>query len=544
MNLRGASSPAGTPADPVPIEPSAGPPIEPPQFPAGATAAPSRPARGRLARLRGSMRATLAGIPRAAWSCAAIAALSAACWSIITPPFQAPDEQAHFTYAQYLAETGRLPSSNADTYSPEENAVLVDLHQGELRWHPEARTISSPEAVGKLRRDLAAGLPRIGGGGAGVAASEPPLYYALATIPYTLGSSGTLLDRLELIRLMGALMAGLTALFTFLFIREALPRVRWAWTVGGLAAALMPLLGFTSGFVTPDGMLYAICAAIFYWLARAFRRGLTWRPASALGALIGIGFLTKLNFIGLAPGIFLGLIVLGVHGVRDTPGGPRTGRAFGPMALAIGIAMSPICLYVIFNLINGHRTFGLVTSAINGVSERESSVVEEIVYIWEFYLPRLPGMTNNFPGLSTIHQVWFNRTVGLYGWLDTTFPPWVYTFALFPAGAMAALALRSLIVCRSALRRRLPELLVYAVICVGLMALIGGDSKLASSSEGAGYAQPRYLMPLLPLAAAMVALAARGAGRRWGPVAGALIVTVFFAQEIFGQLLTVARFYG
>ncbi len=540
MNLRGASSPAGTPAQPS-AEPT---PIDPSRPSAGAKRTAAAPRSGGLAHVRRSLRATLAGVPRAAWSCAAIAILSAACWSIITPPFQAPDEQAHFSYAQYLAETGHLPSSNADTYSPEESAVLVDLHQGELRWHPEVRTISSPEAVGKLRRDLAAGLPRVGGGGAGVAASEPPLYYALAAIPYTLGSSGNLLERLELIRLMGALMAGLTALFTFLFVREALPRVRWAWTVGGLAAALMPLLGFTSGFLTPDGMLYAVCAAIFFWLARAFRRGLTWKPASALGALIGIGFLTKLNFIGLAPGIFLGLVVLGVRGVRETPNGPRVARAFGPMALAIGIAMSPICLYVVFNLINGHRTFGLVTSAVKGVSERESSVVAEIVYIWEFYLPRLPGMTDNFPGLSTIRQVWFNRVVGLYGWLDTTFPPWVYTFALLPAGAMAALALRSLIACRSALRRRLPELLVYVVICVGLMALIGGDSKLASSSEGAGYAQPRYLMPLLPLAAAMVALAARGAGRRWGPVAGALIVTVFFAQEIFGQLLTVARFYG
>ncbi|HEX5852606.1 MAG TPA: DUF2142 domain-containing protein [Solirubrobacteraceae bacterium] len=494
--------------------------------------------------MRGASRATLRGIPRAAWGCALIAVISAACWSIITPPFQAPDEPAHFTYAQYLAETGRLPTSHADQYSPEETAVLVDLQQSALRWHPEVRTISSPAAVGKLRRDLGAGLPRVGGGGAGVASSQPPLYYALATIPYRLGSGGSLLDRLELMRLMGALLAGLTALFTFLFVRESLPGVPWAWTVGGLAAALMPLLGFTSGFVTPDAMLYAVCAALFCSLARAFRHGLTWRGAIVLGALIGIGFLTKVNFIGLAPGVMLGLVVLAFRGVRDTPGGPRVRRSFGPMALAIGIAMSPICVYVLFNLVNGDPTFGLVSGAIDGVSQKESSIVAEIVYIWEFYLPRLPGMTDNFPGLSTIHQVWFNRTVGLYGWLDTTFPPWVYTFALFPAGLMAALALRSLIVCRSALLRRMPELLVYLAICLGLMALIGGDSKLASTSEGAGYAQPRYLMPLLPLAAAMVALAARGAGRRWGPVAGALIVTVFLAQEIFGQLLTVARFYG
>ena len=48
-------------------------------------------------------------------------------------------------------------------------------------------------------------------------------------------------------RLLSALMAGVTALFTFLFVREALPGAPWAWTVGGLGAALAPLLGFISG---------------------------------------------------------------------------------------------------------------------------------------------------------------------------------------------------------------------------------------------------------------------------------------------------------
>jgi hypothetical protein len=499
--------------------------------------------RGPASRLLALFSRTLRQMPRAAWGCALLATLGATCWSLITPPFQAPDEQAHFAYVQYFAETGLLPSSSKDAYSTEEFTALADLNQQLVRWHPEVTTISSPAAVSKLRGDLAQPLSRAGPGGIGVATSEPPLYYALAAIPYDLGSSGTLLDRLELVRLLSALMAGLTALFAFLFVRESLPRVPWAWTVGGLAAALMPLLGFTSGFVTPDAMLYAVCAAIFYWLARAFRRGLTWKSAVALGVLIGMGFLTKLNFLGLVPGVMLGLVVLALRGVRDTPDGPRTKRAFGPMALAMAIGVSPVCVYVFCNIVNHHPTFGFVSPVASAVHQRES-FIGEFVYVWEFYLPRLPGMANNFPGLSTIHHVWFNRTVGLYGWLDTTFPPWVYDFALLPAGLMALLALRTLIARRAALWQRMPELLVYLAICVGLLALIGGDSRLASASEGAGYAQPRYLMPLLPLAAAMIALAARGAGRRWGPVAGALIVTVFLAHDIFSQLLTVSRFYG
>jgi hypothetical protein len=63
---------------------------------------------------------------------------------------------------------------------------------------------------------------------AGVATAEPPLYYALESVPYLLAGSGTLLDRLQLMRLTTALLACFTALFTYLFLREALARAPWA----------------------------------------------------------------------------------------------------------------------------------------------------------------------------------------------------------------------------------------------------------------------------------------------------------------------------
>ncbi len=375
-----------------------------------------------------------------------------------------------------------------------------------------------------------------------MAASQPPLYYALETIPYYLASSGSLLDRLEAMRLLSALLAGLTALFVFLFLRETLPGAPWAWTVGGLGAALAPLLGFTSGAVTPDALLYTVSAALFYTLARAFRRGLTWPLAVAIGSLIATGFLSKLNFVGLAPGALLGLAVLAFRRAPSAPGASRTGRAFGPAAIAAAIAVSPVCLYLLDNLLERHHALGILSTAGRQVGAQ--SILAEIVYTWQFYLPRLPGMFNWFPGLSTFRQMWFARAVGLYGWLDTEFPVWVYNLALIPAGLIALLGLRTLLAHRAALRARLAELMVYLAMTVGLLALIGVDSHMNRLIEGAGYAQPRYLLPLLPLAAAVLALAARGAGRRWGPVAGALIVVLFLAHDIFSQLLVVARFYG
>jgi Predicted membrane protein (DUF2142) len=486
---------------------------------------------------------TLLRVPRAAWTCALVAGLSAACWTVITPPFQAPDEPSHFAYAQLLAETGRLPDSSSGKVSQEEVTVVEGLHQQEVEWHPEVHTITSGSAQDQLREDLMLPLNRVGPGGAGVATSEPPLYYALATIPYYLGSSGTLLDSLELMRLLSALMAALTALFVFMFVRECLPGTPWAWTVGGLGAALTPLLGFTSGVVTPEAMLYAVSAAIFFCLARAFRRGLTRRRALAIGALIAVGFLTKLNFIGLAPGVMLGLVLLAFRGIRVAPGGERSQRAFGPMAIAIGIGLLPVCVYVASNALEHHHLLGLVS---NGAQQagNSGSLVTDVGYVWQFYLPRLPGMVNDFPGMSTIRDLWFDRAVGFYGWLDTSFPVWVDNLALIPAALIALLGLRTLLARRAELRRRLPEIVVYLVMIVGLMALLGQDFYMNRTTEGAGWAQPRYLVPLLALAAIWPALAARGAGRRWGPAVGALIVTLFLAQDVFSQMLVVARFYG
>jgi len=55
---------------------------------------------------------------------------------------------------------------------------------------------------------------------------------------------------------------------------------------------------------------------------------------------------------------------------------------------------------------------------------------------------------------------------------------------------------------------------------------------------------PRYLLPMLGLWGLVVALAARGAGRRWGPVVGTLLIVLLFAHDLFSQLQVIARYYG
>jgi 4-amino-4-deoxy-L-arabinose transferase-like glycosyltransferase len=348
--------------------------------------------------------------------------------------------------------------------------------------------------------------------------------------------AGNVLVQLQLMRILGALFGALTVLFTFLFLRECLPGAPWAATAGALCIALQPLLAFMSGSVNPDSLLFAIAAVNFYCLARGFRRGLSRRLAAALGTVIALGFLTKLNYIGFAFGVYVGLAALGW----------RAARAGGPLrspAIAGGIGAVPLMLYVLRNLLTGRPTLGVAASAINIATGK--SLGDVLSYSWQLFLPRLPGMPHYFVGVDTLKDVWFDRSVGLYGFMDTMFPSWVENVALVPAGIVALLCARELYRQRHVLRARAAELITYVAICVGVLAMIGVSSYNSDVVTGeAAFAEPRYLLPMIPLLGAVVVLAIRGAGRRWAPATAAALVILFFGHDLVSQLQVVARYYG
>ena len=449
--------------------------------------------------------AQLRRVPTAAWVCALIAFVNAFAWSLIVPPFQGKDEVDHFAYVAHLSEKGTLPLAGRaeNEYSPAQLQVMEALHYYQVRFSPFTPSIATAAEQSQLTQAANAGASTENAREtAGIASPEPPLYYALAIVPYTLGS-GNVLVQLQLMRILGTLFGALTVLFTFLFLRECLPGVPWAATVGALCIALQPLLAFMSGSVNPESLLFAIAAASFYFLARAFRRGLSPRLAVALGTAVALGFLTKLNYIGFVP----------------------------------------LLLYVLRNLLTGRPTLGPVAGAVSLVTG--GSLFKVLSYSWQLFLPRLPGMPHYFLGVDTFKDVWFDRSVGLYGFMDTMFPTWVDNVALVPAGIVALLCARELYGGRHALRARAAELITYAAISVGVLAMLGVASYSSDVIGGeAAFAEPRYLLPMIPLVGAVVALAIRGAGRRFAPVAAAALVVLFFGHDLVSQLQVVARYYG
>lgn len=485
-------------------------------------------------------------IPRAGWACFVVALVNAVIWGLIVPPFQVPDEISHFAYAQYLAETGKPPPQGPGSpYSPQENVAISQLFFYQTIGDPRFRGVLTPAQNRALRAALSQDPSPVSTGGASAASNQPPLYYALAAVPYWLSPSRDILGRLVFMRLLSALLAAGTVLAVFLFLRELFPRTPWAWTVGALMVAFQPMVSFIAAGVQGDNLLFFASAWTFFWLARAYRRGLTTRRAVAIGAVIAIGLLAKLTFLALIPGIALAILLLGW---RELPVGRL--RALGLVSLTGAVAAVPLAIYMILNLAVWHRG-GVLAGGTVGASGSSLpsggsiTLAQRIDYIWELYLPRLPFMHHNyFPsGLPAVH-VWLDGSIGRFGWLDYTFPTWVYTLAKYLIIPVVVLGLIGLYQARGTMRRLLPLLGCFAVMVLGLLGAIGWAGIRYQLSTGFGFAQARYIFPLLALYGLFTVLVARSAGRRWAPVLAAVLLVVALAHNLFGETITIARYYG
>jgi len=487
------------------------------------------------------LRALLARVPRTAWVCALVAVLNATAWGVIVPAFQIPDEQSHYAYTEYFVQHGRPPATaTRDTYSSSEQAALDALKWREIQFQSEQETIWSAREQRDMRTALAQPANRRDGNGAArEVGGEPPLYYALQAVPYALGSSGTVLDRLQLMRLVSALLAGATVLFVFLFLRELLPAAPESWRVGALGVAFLPMFTFMSSGVNSDALLYAGAAALFAALARGFRRGLTRKRAVAIGAALGTALMAKFNAFGLVPGTVVALLVLGAR--RE---GALRPRALALPALALAVAVAPLLVEMALNASVWDRpVVGASASSNFGTSALHPSLGMGASYLWQFYLAPLPGMTH-YISAAPFYEYWERGFVGWFGWLDGRFRPLVYALALVPLTALAVLAAATLVRARRRVRARFGELLSYALLALGLMAFIALASYISYLRYSQSIAQTRYLFPLLALYGGGLALAARGAGRRWAPVLGTAIVVLAIAHTLFSELLVIARYYA
>jgi hypothetical protein len=471
---------------------------------------------------------------------AAIAFGNAFVWSLVTPPFQAPDEAAHYAYVESIVERGKLPDTSPKlggggsytlglALAIEQTALgVVQNPAARPAWTKaeEQQWRSADSALGARRDD--------DGGGYTTVAAYSPLYYGVEALPYAAGEG--IFTRLWLMRLLSGLMIAGAAAFAFLFARESLPSVSWAAPVAGLAAAFEPMLGFIGGAVNNDALLILLATAELYLLARALRRGLDVRLAVAIGAVLAVGIVAKPNMLALVPAAMLALAWLlwrdRARGTEPAALLRLGGAAVGAAALILGVR------YAVFP-----RQEAIGATLTQTPTGRSFSLNDFLTYTWQWYLPPLPFMEDKFAGPPPAYDVFFKGFWANFGHLDTKFDPGVYRVLLAASVAGVGLIAAALFQHRSTARQWAPRALLAGLAVAGLALLINLRSYLALIQAELPFAQGRYLLPAIAVFGLAVAVAALGTGRRRGSVAGTALVTAIGAFNLFSLGLVLTRYY-
>jgi hypothetical protein len=254
------------------------------------------------------------------------------------------------------------------------------------------------------------------------------------------------------------------------------------------------------------------------------------------GALV-LGALIKFTMVGLAPAA--AATILGALWRDRRAGRPLPWAGVG---ISLAVVALPLAAYAALSHWVWDRPLGgpLRASHPAVANPAPATIGGQLSYAWQLVLPRLPFMDDKFPLITPLWDTWYRGAIGRFGWLDYGFPECVAIVLLPVVVVVVVLAVRELLV----VRPRVGDIAVYALAPLGVMALLSVVGYHYELKFETYFQSPRYLFALLPLWAAVVAVAARGAGRRFGPTVGAAVVMVVVALSVCAQLATLERCYG
>jgi hypothetical protein len=494
--------------------------------------------------------ATAARPPRrlAAWLFI-LAAVNFACWALITPAFQAPDEIDHFAYTQSLAERGEAPSrdsrsplrrwSSAETRALEGISFFTDYRAADSR--PPWLSIQEREY-----RTLAARLhPRADdGGGNETAATHGPLYYGALVPAYALVSSSPL-SQLTLMRLTSALIGALTVLFTFLLARELIPGRPWLAVLAALLVAYEPMYGFISGAVNNDVGVNAAAAALELLLIRMLRRGITVPTGALTGAVLLA--LPSIKGTGLSLYPVAALVLLCVLWRHHSRADLRAWVALVLSALLVG-ELSAHALGGVRPVSSGVGPSAIGASTISTNANAASQALHHIPgflsYLWQVFLPRLPFMAAHFrASVYPAFEIFAERGWATFGWYTVSFPHWVYVVILIAMVSAIPLWVWAARREWTWVRRHFVE--VVALISMPVAVIVGFEAAYYTPGVRPVIGEVgRYAFPAIGPLAVLVVGGLHAVGRRRMLAVGVGLLVAVVALSYASQLLTLTSFYA
>lgn len=314
-------------------------------------------------------------------------------YSLVVPPFEAPDELFHYAFARHLAQGNPLPIQSPRVEAPWEQegsqAPLYYWLVGRLtapidQDDFEALNVRNPRA-------------NIG----------DPLFPGNKNFMLHSAVARPLQDSnlaLHVGRWFSLLLGVVTLLFSYLTARIVFPVSSWLPLVALLILATIPQFTFISAALNNDNLINAASAVVIFWLARLLSRAVRDEAPPAiwewlvLGALLGVAALSKLQGLGLyllsaLAGLFL---AWRLHDWRLPL------RALLPVALP-AIAIAGWWYW------RNHTLYG-DWSGVGNLLANNGRRDDPLT---------LAGFWREFRGLR--YSFW-----GLFGWFNILLPQWIY----------------------------------------------------------------------------------------------------------------------
>jgi len=225
-------------------------------------------------------------------------------YSVIVPPWQAPDEPGHLEYARLLAKKGR-PLSREDISPQLQREILSSMHDFDF-WNyvhqPDPGQI--PDSFYDDPFLLLSGT-QVG--------DEPPLYYLVPALIFALVLPEHVLLQLYVMRWFSVLLSSLVVVVAYLTADELFHRDRFLVIGVPTFVAFLPMFTFIGASANNDSMAVLLASLFIYCLIRVLKRGFSTRSALVAGLLLVLTLCSKKTTLFTIP---LSAIAIAIYAWR------------------------------------------------------------------------------------------------------------------------------------------------------------------------------------------------------------------------------------
>ncbi|CAM8630928.1 MULTISPECIES: DUF2142 domain-containing protein [Sphingobium] len=423
----------------------------------------------------------------APWTMIETLLLTAVCvgtffFAIITPPFQAPDENQHYMKALALARGHVLTEQRGEAIGVALPRAALDIHAVDFPTDvpPAPRRFDRAQIVASAAAD--AGRP-------GAAFADFPNVASYAPSLYAPGAVGLTLGRALDLPWIGAFYVGrlvnaLTGLALLIAALRLLPFGRNAL----LATALLPTFAYQTGSLSPDAVINGLG---FLGLALALRTGFMGGAHRRSAALLVTGPL-----LALCKGVYLPIMAAGLRWPQDRRD-LRAGLILGAMALGAIVFIGWM------HYSGGSQALYHIQSRKTGETMMTAPLRDQLAILLHDPVGYGRILVSSVIERAPVYAL---QIVGRFGWNAILLPLVAYPLGLLMLGAGIANG--------NGARFGIGQRLWWLAVAAGVALLIETAMYLTGTPLGADYiqgTQGRYFLPLLPLV--LIALSPDGVAR-------------------------------